>query len=114
MPKKHSSTNTQHPQVNLANNCSEVIPDLVRPVVVRPVAAHPLNGSDNSTSKIAVSFSQNASCNSENMQCTESQTAKASGLRMPSPSLGFFSQVCSLKHDHISIISCILTEIMFD
>lgn len=109
MPKKHSSTNTQHPQVNLANNCSEVIPDLVR-----PVAAHPLNGSDNSTSKIAVSFSQNASCNSENMQCTESQTAKASGLRMPSPSLGFFSQVCSLKHDHINIISCILTEIMFD
>ncbi|XP_011004587.1 PREDICTED: uncharacterized protein LOC105111049 isoform X3 [Populus euphratica] len=87
VPKKHSLTNTQHPQVNLANNCSEVIPDLVH-----PVAAHPLNGSDNSTSKIAVSFLQNASCNSENKQCTESQMAKASGLRMPSPSLGFFSQ----------------------
>ncbi|KAF9682337.1 hypothetical protein SADUNF_Sadunf05G0098600 [Salix dunnii] len=86
-PKKHSSTNTQHPQVNLANNCSEVIPDLVL-----PVAAHPLNHSDNSTRKIAVSFSQNASRNGENMQCTESHTAKASGLRMPSPSLGFFSQ----------------------
>ncbi|KAJ6736685.1 hypothetical protein OIU85_018816 [Salix viminalis] len=86
-PKKTSSTNTQHPQVNLVNNCSEVIPDLVL-----PVAAHPLNHSDNSTRKNAFSFSQNASCNGENMQCTESHTAKASGLRMPSPSLGFFSQ----------------------
>ncbi|KAJ6682048.1 hypothetical protein OIU74_020319 [Salix koriyanagi] len=78
---------SKHPQVNLVNNCSEVISDLVL-----PVAAHPLNHSDNSTRKNAFSFSQNASCNGENMQHTESHTAKASGLRMPSPSLGFFSQ----------------------
>ncbi|CAK7339451.1 unnamed protein product [Dovyalis caffra] len=84
--KVHSSTNA-HLQVNQAINRSEVIPGLVL-----PAAAHPLNGCDGSTSKIAVSLSQNAFCNSGNVQYTQSQTAKPSCLRMPSPSLGFFSQ----------------------
>ncbi|XP_020532593.1 uncharacterized protein LOC105628158 isoform X2 [Jatropha curcas] len=82
VPETHSSSNLQLPQVRQANNSSEVV----------PAAAHPSTANDSNTSKIAVSFSQNASSNGGNMQHIQPQTTKPTGLRMPSPSLGFFGQ----------------------
>ncbi|XP_048234556.1 uncharacterized protein LOC8289750 [Ricinus communis] len=82
VPEIHSSSNVQsQTKVSL-----EAVPDSVVPVT------RPAYGPDSNTRKIAVSFSQNACYNGANMQPTQPQTAKPSGLRMPSPSLRFFGQ----------------------
>lgn len=101
--ERRSLTNIQCSQVSQANNTLEVVPD-----PVRKVTAHAPNGNVGSTGKIAASFSQYACHNGGNMQYAQPQIAKPSGLRMPSPSLGFFGQVCSLKQHRINyIIRCV-------
>ncbi|XP_021639487.2 probable GPI-anchored adhesin-like protein PGA55 isoform X2 [Hevea brasiliensis] len=87
VPEIHSSSKVQLSQVSQSNDSSEVVPDSVVPSV-----AHPAKGHDSNTNKIAVSFSQIDCFNGRNMQSTQPQPAKPSGLRMPSPSLGFFGQ----------------------
>lgn len=82
------SSKVQLPQGSQLNSSSEVVPVSVVPSVVCPAKGH-----DSNASKIAFSFSQIGCFNGGNMQSTQPQPAKPSGLRMPSPSLGFFGQV---------------------
>ena len=49
---------------------------------------------------------------SEKKQQTQIQTTKLSGLRMPSPSLGFFSLVCWLWLVLISYLGACISKIM--
>ncbi|XP_050210344.1 uncharacterized protein LOC126660725 isoform X2 [Mercurialis annua] len=86
VPEIHSSSSAQLPQVGQVKNSLKVIPDSAVPV------AHPARGHDSNTRNIAASFSQNACNNVGLMQPPQPQKAKTSGLRMPSPSLGFFGQ----------------------
>ncbi|KAJ4831325.1 hypothetical protein Tsubulata_036424 [Turnera subulata] len=81
-PATHSSTNVHH--IHVANNIC--VPD---PAI--PPAAHSPSVHDGSTRKVAP-LSQDSCDNGGNMQGTQSQVAKPSGLRMPSPSLRFFDQ----------------------
>ncbi|KAG8644545.1 uncharacterized protein LOC110626061 isoform X3 [Manihot esculenta] len=81
------SSKVQLPQGSQLNSSSEVVPVSVVPSVVCPAKGH-----DSNASKIAFSFSQIGCFNGGNMQSTQPQPAKPSGLRMPSPSLGFFGQ----------------------
>ncbi|WCJ41115.1 hypothetical protein M5689_022001 [Euphorbia peplus] len=83
----HSSTGSQPPKVSLENNSSEGLPD-----AVVPAAADPLNGHDSTSNKHASSLRQTTCYYGENKQHAQTQIAKPSGLRMPSPSLGFFGQ----------------------
>ncbi|KAK9280430.1 hypothetical protein L1049_014120 [Liquidambar formosana] len=82
---KPSSNNLRPPLVTKPNDGFEVIPDLVLPAT----GTQGSNGCDKS-SKVAVTCHQNAECIGGNIQYTQPQATKPTGLRMPSPSLGFF------------------------
>lgn len=88
--EKHLSTNLPHPPVTETNNGFGVIPDPL------PHTSHTANIHNCGGAKTTVSFFQNACYTGGNMQHAQSQITKPSGLRMPSPSLGFFGQVCNL------------------
>ncbi|GAV71363.1 hypothetical protein CFOL_v3_14857 [Cephalotus follicularis] len=64
----------------------------MKPGQVLPAPPHGQNGHKNGTSKIAVTPPQTDSSVCGNMRTAQLQTSKPSGLRMPSPSLGFFGQ----------------------
>ncbi|KAJ0084261.1 hypothetical protein Patl1_30785 [Pistacia atlantica] len=83
----HSSTNSQHSLITKANDASKINrgPAL-------PASGYSSNNDDGNSNKIATSFPPKAPCSGANMQHLQLQTAKPSGLRMPSPSLGFFNQ----------------------
>ncbi|XP_065869422.1 uncharacterized protein [Euphorbia lathyris] len=83
----NSSTDLQLGKVNLAINSSEGLP-----AAVVPQAADPLNGYDSNSRKHAASLPQTTCYYDENMEHAQTQIAKPSGLRQPSPSLGFFGQ----------------------
>ncbi|KAA8543990.1 hypothetical protein F0562_021833 [Nyssa sinensis] len=82
----NSSTNRRPVLVGKANGSLQENPDPVLP----PSGAHALEGHDVSR-KTGLS-SQNTQCIGGNMPYIKFQTTKPSGLRMPSPSLGFFGQ----------------------
>ncbi|KAG6681692.1 hypothetical protein I3842_13G104700 [Carya illinoinensis] len=84
--EKHLSTNLPHPPVTETNNGFGVIPDPL------PHTSHTANIHNCGGAKTTVSFFQNACYTGGNMQHAQSQITKPSGLRMPSPSLGFFGQ----------------------
>ncbi|KAJ4725959.1 Retrovirus-related Pol polyprotein from transposon TNT 1-94 [Melia azedarach] len=78
-----SSARSQHPLVSKTNNTSQ-IDDRGPPL---PTPGHVSNNYDGDSRKAAFSLPSGGS-----KQYTQLQTAKPSGLRMPSPSLGFFNQ----------------------
>lgn len=60
------------------------------------------NSHDGGSSRTAIPLPKNAKRTGVNVQPAHVQTAaKPSGLRMPSPSLGFFGQVWSLEFNSI-------------
>ena len=89
--EKHPSTNLQYLPVTEANNTSEIIPD-----TLLPSTSHTPDSHDGRGNKVAVTFPQNACITGGQIQNAQLQKAKPSGLRLPSPSLGFFGQVCHL------------------
>ena len=89
--EKNPSANLQHLTVTEANNSSEIIPD-----TLLPSTSHTPDSHDGGGNKVAVTLPQNACITGGQMQHAQLQKAKPSGLRMPSPSLGFFGQVCHL------------------
>lgn len=89
--EKNPSANLQHLPVTEANNSSEIIPD-----TLLPSTSHTLDSHDGGGNTVAVTLPQNACITGGQMQHAQLQKAKPSGLRMPSPSLGFFGQVCHL------------------
>ncbi|KAK2643268.1 hypothetical protein Ddye_025031 [Dipteronia dyeriana] len=78
--KLNSSTNSQNPFVTKANNGLKI-----NPSPELPAFGHASNKSKNS-------LPQNVPRSAGSMQYAQPQTAKPSGLRMPSPSLSFFNQ----------------------
>nr|POE54651.1 hypothetical protein CFP56_47292 [Quercus suber] len=89
--EKHPSANLQHLPVTEANNSSEIIPD-----TLLPSTSHTPDSHDGGGNKDAVTLPQNACITGGQMQ--QLQNAKPSGLRMPSPSLGFFGQPKASLH----------------
>lgn len=57
----------------------------------------PLPSNDDGTKKVFASITQNAPPDGRSM-LNQTQIPKPSGLRMPSPSMGFFGQVCINHH----------------
>ncbi|KAB1212018.1 hypothetical protein CJ030_MR5G025394 [Morella rubra] len=82
--EKQPSTNLQHP---LVSNGLKVVRDPLLPSTSQATNSHDYGGI-----KTEVSLFQNACYTAGNMQRAQLQTAKPSGLRMPSPSLGFFGK----------------------
>ncbi|XP_044506745.1 uncharacterized protein LOC123226292 [Mangifera indica] len=83
--KTQSSNNSQHSFVTKANDASEI----------NPGPALPASGNlsyNHESNEIATSFPPKFPSTGGSMQHSQVQTAKPSGLRMPSPSLGFFNQ----------------------
>lgn len=78
------STSSQSSPVNGASIGSEATPDQGQPAK----ASRGHDGSD----KESVSLLQNANRKGQNMPTAPSSSAKPTGLRMPSPSLGYFNQ----------------------
>ncbi|KAL3649365.1 hypothetical protein CASFOL_005768 [Castilleja foliolosa] len=72
---------------NAKNSCSKMISDIMTPV-------RPVNSSEakQESTSFAVPFSRNAHVGGTTMHPSQNQPMKPSGLRMPSPSLSFFSQ----------------------
>ncbi|KAF3956229.1 hypothetical protein CMV_018624 [Castanea mollissima] len=91
--EKHPSTNLQHPPVTEANNSSDIIP-----ATLLPSTSHTPDSHDGGGKKFAVTLPQNDCITGGQMQHAQLQKAKPSGLRMPSPSLGFFGQPKSSLH----------------
>ncbi|KAH6765593.1 hypothetical protein C2S52_016576 [Perilla frutescens var. hirtella] len=86
---RHLSINMIPMTVDKANNsCSKTIPDTV--TQFRPENSCDSQRYDSAT--FATSYSQNAYINGRTLHPLQNQTMKPSGLRMPSPSLSFFSQ----------------------
>ena len=86
---------TVQPTLNAeAQNDLGFIPNPTRPT------GFPSNFHDGESGKIAIPLPQI-------MQDARKQTEKPTGLRRPSPSLQFFSQVCSIKESINSHIRCI-------
>ncbi|POO01553.1 hypothetical protein TorRG33x02_028600 [Trema orientale] len=84
---KGSSTNLKLPLKTEVNNDLGVIPN---PSL--PPTGFSSNVHDGESSKTAVPLPKSACRTGVNIQPTQLKTAKPSGLRMPSPSLGFFGQ----------------------
>lgn len=80
--EKHSSAKSQHPIVKKTKNTLKI--DTAPPL---PTSANVLNNHDGESRKVQISLPSDGS-----MQYAQMQTAKPSGLRMPSPSLAFFNQ----------------------
>lgn len=89
----NSSGNLQPQSVTKVNSSLKVIPDIKLPAVSAN-REHPSIAGYSGSNKTAVSLPQNARHIGGNLQYAQPQTTKPSGLRMPSPSLGLFSQVC--------------------
>ncbi|TXG73932.1 hypothetical protein EZV62_002511 [Acer yangbiense] len=85
--KINSSTNSQHPFVTKANNGLKI-----NPAPELPAFGHASNNVNGGSSKSKISLPQNVPRSAGSMQYAQPQTAKPSGLRMPSPSLSFFNQ----------------------
>uniref|UniRef100_A0A2N9FRI2 Uncharacterized protein n=1 Tax=Fagus sylvatica TaxID=28930 RepID=A0A2N9FRI2_FAGSY len=85
--EKHPSTNLQRPLVTKANNSLEIIPD-----ALLPSSNHTPDSHDGGGIKFPVTLPQNACKTGGHRKHVQLQTEKPSGLRMPSPSLGFFGQ----------------------
>ncbi|KAI9196022.1 hypothetical protein LWI28_020326 [Acer negundo] len=85
--KINSSTNSQHPFVSKANNGLKT-----NPAPELPSFGHASNNVNGGSSKSKISLPQNVPRSAGSMQYAQPQTAKPSGLRMPSPSLSFFNQ----------------------
>ncbi|KAK4441142.1 hypothetical protein Salat_0449100 [Sesamum alatum] len=86
--RRHSSVSMRSLLVDKANNSvSKMIPDNMTP-------ARPVNSSESQhdLTTSAAPFSQNAHLSCRTMHTSQNQNMKPSGLRMPSPSLSFFSQ----------------------
>ena len=88
--KINSSTNSQHPFVTKANNGLKI-----NPAPELPAFGNASNNVNGGSSKSKISLPQNVPRSAGSMQYAQPQTAKPSGLRMPSPSLSFFNQVNS-------------------
>ncbi|KAF5447096.1 hypothetical protein F2P56_032671 [Juglans regia] len=84
--EKILSTNLPHSPVTKTNNGFGVILDPL------PNTSNTTNSHNCGGAKTAVSLFQNACYTGGNMQHAQPQITKPSGLRMPSPSLGFFGQ----------------------
>ncbi|KAK3206103.1 hypothetical protein Dsin_020149 [Dipteronia sinensis] len=85
--KINSSTNSQHPFVTKANNGLKI-----NPAPELPAFGHASNNVNGGSSKSKIPLPQNVPRSAGSMQYAQPQTAKPSGLRMPSPSLSFFNQ----------------------
>ncbi|KAL5832989.1 hypothetical protein ACOSQ3_016663 [Xanthoceras sorbifolium] len=85
--KVHSSTNSQHPPVTKANKGLKT-----NPGPELPASVHASNKVDGGSSKYEISLPQNVPRSAGSLQYAQPKTTKPSGLRMPSPSLGFFNQ----------------------
>ncbi|KAH9700869.1 hypothetical protein KPL71_024811 [Citrus sinensis] len=90
--EKHSSTKSQHPIINKTKNTLKI--DTAPPLLT---SANVLNNHDGASRKVQISLPSDGS-----MQYAQTQTAKPSGLRMPSPSLGFFNQ-SKASTSHVSL-----------
>ncbi|CAI0545361.1 unnamed protein product [Linum tenue] len=84
VPEKHSSANRELPKPSKAADDS--------PVLQNAAVACPVSSSDGCAMKHAVSVSQNGNYNVNDTKTAQSQPAKPSGLRKPSPSLRYFEQ----------------------
>ncbi|KAL6967362.1 hypothetical protein U1Q18_033174 [Sarracenia purpurea var. burkii] len=94
----HSSTNPQPTLVTKANCGLEMFAAAVCPPVGPPVPdAHDLSTTTGSL------LSHDTHFINGNMQCKQLQTIRPSGLRMPSPSLGFFVQPKSSSSNSSSL-----------
>lgn len=89
------STNLKLPLKTEANNNSKVVSN---PSV--PPTGLASSVPDGGSSRTAIPLPKNAYSTGVNVQHAQLQTAKPSGLRMPSPSLGFFGQVQLLALIH--------------
>lgn len=102
---KRLSTDLKLSPVTIANNSLEVTSDPSFPSArfvskADDGSSNPLltsaqyaSKADDGSRKNATSLPKNACYTGVNMQRVQPQIAKPSGLRMPSPSLGFFGQV---------------------
>ncbi|KAJ8768607.1 hypothetical protein K2173_023511 [Erythroxylum novogranatense] len=86
-------TKLNKPRGSQANNVSRILLDSGLPAACHPQTSHEVD-----LSVVSTPSSQSSSYCGGNIQETQIPTAKASGLRMPSPSLGFFHQSRSATH----------------
>lgn len=88
--RRHSSTNNDPAMVDKANDSgSKIISENVTPI--RP--GNLSEGQQYGSTSYSTSFSMKAQISGRTENPLQNQTIKPSGLRMPSPSLSFFSQV---------------------
>lgn len=88
--RRHSSINNGPVMVEKANNSGSKI------ISENATAIRPENSSEGQrygSTTISTSFSMNAQISGRSVNPLQNETTKPSGLRMPSPSLSFFSQV---------------------
>ena len=74
--------------------------------VTNSLISKPLSLNDDGTKKVSASITQNAASDGRSM-LNQTQMPKPSGLRMPSPSMGFFGQVCIIITIHRASMSAV-------